>query len=128
MSLPSIGTPESRLRAAVALRVQQTSRRRVASEIGLSPRGVWKFLQGARPHPQTRQKLERWYQDVALEEEGVSYVEALHVLIESIPPEYQSQAVAELAAFLQDLHARFGAALPRQLETVRTGVVRDVVD
>jgi hypothetical protein len=49
------------LRDAVRRRVEQTSIRVVAEEIGMSPSGLHILLRGSRPHPATREKLVRWY-------------------------------------------------------------------
>jgi hypothetical protein len=49
------------LRDAVRRRVEQTSIRAVAEEIGMSPSGLHVLLRGSRPHGATREKLVRWY-------------------------------------------------------------------
>lgn len=49
------------LREAVRRRVEETSIRAVASEIGMSPSGLHVLLGGSRPHPKTREKLLSWY-------------------------------------------------------------------
>jgi hypothetical protein len=50
-----------RLRAAVIARVELTSLRRVASEIGMSAPGLQSFLDGGTPFEATRRKLSAWY-------------------------------------------------------------------
>jgi hypothetical protein len=49
------------LREAVRGRVDETSIRAVAEEIGMSPSGLHVFLKGSDPHPGTREKLVAWY-------------------------------------------------------------------
>jgi hypothetical protein len=49
------------LREAVRRRVNETSIRAVAAEIGMSPSGLHVLLGGSRPHPTTREKLLSWY-------------------------------------------------------------------
>lgn len=61
--------PESDLRAdsvlhlqrVVALRVEAKSLRGVAREIGMSPTGLKRFLQGTTPYSPTLRRLRRWY-------------------------------------------------------------------
>jgi hypothetical protein len=49
------------VRDAVRRRVEQTSIRVVAEEIGMSPSGLHVLLGGSRPHAKTRAKLVEWY-------------------------------------------------------------------
>lgn len=49
------------LRDAVRKRVDESSYRAVADEIGMSFSNVGSFLRGARPQRATREKLIRWY-------------------------------------------------------------------
>lgn len=49
------------LRSAAAARVEATSLRRTAREIGLSPTGLSKFLSGTKPYMKTLRKLRRWF-------------------------------------------------------------------
>jgi hypothetical protein len=51
----------STLRDAVRGRVEATSLRVVADEIGMSFSGLRTFLQGARPNEATRSKVVAWY-------------------------------------------------------------------
>ncbi|MEX2611102.1 MAG: hypothetical protein WEA24_14240 [Gemmatimonadota bacterium] len=53
--------PVHRLRDAVAVRVRYRSLRQVAREVGMSPTGLRKFLDGSEPYSATRLKLEHWY-------------------------------------------------------------------
>lgn len=60
--MPARGTfGLKRLIDAVRERVEETSIRAVASEIGMSPSGLHVLLQGATPHARTREKLVAWY-------------------------------------------------------------------
>src|SRR3954464_6897027 len=49
------------LRSAAAARVQNTSLRGVAREIGMSPTGLKKFLFGTAPYSPTLRRLRKWY-------------------------------------------------------------------
>ena len=87
-----------------------TSRRQVAGEIGLSPRGLLKFLEGARPHEATRGKLERWYEEFRQEAEAdLTATEALLVLLAALPPDERAGAIREASEFFRELYARRGA-------------------
>lgn len=51
------------LRDAVRARVAATEIRYVAHEIGMSPPGVKRFIDGAEPSPKTREKLVAWWSE-----------------------------------------------------------------
>jgi hypothetical protein len=79
------------LRDAAAARVESTSLRSVAREIGMSPTGLKKFLMGTAPYSPTVRRLRRWYlQYAALPAAQVSYQDAsnaLVVLVHDLSPE-----------------------------------------
>src|SRR6476661_8499936 len=49
------------IREVASARVQATSLRRVAREIGMSPTGLRKFLDGTEPYTPTLHRLRVWY-------------------------------------------------------------------
>lgn len=49
------------IRSLAGERVERTSLRAVASQVGMSPTGLSKFLGGAAPYQKTIGKLEAWY-------------------------------------------------------------------
>lgn len=110
MPSPVERVPVARLREAVAAAVLGSSRERVAAEIGLSSRGLWKFLQGSRPHPATTEKLERWFQNSGYGEmpEGITVVAALGALLDRVRPAEREEALQEALAFFSALYARRG--------------------
>lgn len=61
MGGPRGDLPLERMREVLARRVEATSLRHVAREVGMSPTGVQKVLDGADSYSRTRRKLERWY-------------------------------------------------------------------
>ncbi|HYH83167.1 MAG TPA: hypothetical protein VEX86_25450 [Longimicrobium sp.] len=79
------------LREMAAARVESTSLRGVAREIGMSPTGLKKFLLGTAPYSPTLRRLRKWYlQHAALSTGEVSYHDAsaaLVVLIHDLRPE-----------------------------------------
>ena len=54
-------TSVEHLRTAATARVEHTSLRGVAREIGMSPTGLKKFLQGTAPYSPTLRRLRKWY-------------------------------------------------------------------
>jgi hypothetical protein len=102
--------PVQRLREAAAAAVLESSRQRVAAEIGLSSRGLWKFLGGARPHPATIEKLERWFHGRGLggAQEGITVVAALGVLLARVRPAEREEALRETLAFFEEPYSRRG--------------------
>jgi hypothetical protein len=53
------------LRAAAAKRMEATSLRQAAREIGMSPSGLHKFINGTDPYEPTLHRLRAWYGDDA---------------------------------------------------------------
>lgn len=53
------------LRSAAAARVENTSLRGAAREIGMSPSGLKKFLLGTSPYAATLRKLRTWFNNKA---------------------------------------------------------------
>jgi hypothetical protein len=94
------------LRETAAARVENTSLRSVAREIGMSPTGLKKFLLGTAPYSPTLRRLRNWYvQYASLQEGGVDLqvaTAAVAVLVHDLAPDPR----AETAACLIDCVAR----------------------
>ena len=77
------------LREMAAARVESTSLRGVAREIGMSPTGLKKFLNGTAPYSPTLRRLRKWYvHHAALPAGEVAYDDAcaaLAVLTHDLP-------------------------------------------
>jgi hypothetical protein len=70
------------LREMAAARVERTSLRGVAREIGMSPTGLKKFLMGTDPYSPTVRRLRKWYlQHSALPTGEVSRHDAAAALV-----------------------------------------------
>ena len=84
------------LRESAAARVENTSLRGVAREIGMSPTGLKKFLLGTAPYSPTLRRLRKWYlQYAALPTGEVSYHDAsaaLTVLTHDLTSEPRREA------------------------------------
>ena len=79
------------LRETAAARVENTSLRSVAREIGMSPTGLKKFLQGTAPYSPTLRRLRNWYVQYAAVQSGNVGLEdayaALNVLVHDLAPD-----------------------------------------
>ena len=95
----------------------ETSRRRTAEEVGLSPQGLGNFLRGAKPHPSTLRRMLSWHAGrVRLTgPTSVSTAEALGALVEALPPTDRGQALSELRNFVGELYQRRGYPVPKDL-------------
>ncbi|HSU17397.1 hypothetical protein [Longimicrobium sp.] len=84
------------LREVAAARVESTSLRGVAREIGMSPTGLKKFLMGTAPYSPTVRRLRKWYlQYAALPAAEITYhhaSSALVVLTHDLAPEPKREA------------------------------------
>jgi hypothetical protein len=98
------------LRAFARSRVERTSLRQVAREVGMSPSGLDKFLAGAMPYRKTRRKLEAWYTrgaafDVDDEPSPETVAVAVRILAGLFP-------AAGRGRFVDDTLAQVGPVLP----------------
>ena len=79
------------LRETAAARVENTSLRSVAREIGMSPTGLKKFLQGTAPYSPTLRRLRNWYVHYAALQAGEVLTQdataALAVLVHDLSPD-----------------------------------------
>jgi hypothetical protein len=79
------------LRETAAARVENTSLRSVAREIGMSPTGLKKFLLGTAPYSPTLRRLRNWYVQYASLQAGEVAPQdasaALAVLVHDLSPD-----------------------------------------
>lgn len=108
--MPSLGVSVARLREAVQARVEATSRRATAREIGLTPRGLELFLSGAKPQAKTLAKLLSWYEAhvALLDGPPISEADAIRVLLRPLPLEARLQAQERITEFLRTLYSEAG--------------------
>ncbi len=81
------------LRQAASWSVSAASLRQTAREVGMSPSGLQKFLDGSGPHPATRKKLEQWYLRGGRVPDVQSVLSSLGVLVQDLPPAERIQAM-----------------------------------
>jgi hypothetical protein len=111
------------LREMAAARVENTSLRGVAREIGMSPTGLKKFLLGTAPYSPTLRRLRKWYlQHAALPTGEVSYHDAsaaLVVITHDLQPEPRREAVDCVLDCLERGYERTGRPPPRWIADLR---------
>lgn len=114
--------PVDVLRDAAQRRVDETSLRIAAGEIGVSYSGLRTFLKGTEPYAPTLAKLRAWYAQT-VEGRAMTPERAramLAALVEPLPPERREEAVRELVARLVESY-RAAGAVPGWLEKIRKG-------
>lgn len=105
-----------RLRNAIILRVQATSLRAVARQVGMSPSGLDKFLCGGTPYTKSRRKLFDWLQRERhnlhsdLTADGMAA--ALGALVRDLPPERREGALHSLLGTLFDVYDSHSDSAP----------------
>ena len=129
MAEPNNPAPHSReatvahLREMAAARVENTSLRGVAREIGMSPTGLKKFLMGTAPYSPTLRRLRKWYlQYAALPFAEVTYQEAsaaLVVLTHDLTSQARRAAVDGVLESLERGYDASGRSRPRWVDELR---------
>lgn len=115
-------TSLERLRETVALRVQATSLRAVARQVGMSPSGLEKFLSGGTPYSRSRQKLQDWWEREGsrprseVSSEGIEV--AMGALVRDLPAEFRAEAVQRIVRALRDVYHEQDAAFPPWLDAL----------
>lgn len=99
------------IRSLAGERVERTSLCAVASQVGMTPSGLSKFLGGAAPYQKTVWKLEAWYlvQEQTSHTDGSSVKQvavALRLLARLAPPSARDDFVDELLAAIRRLQPR----------------------
>jgi hypothetical protein len=113
------------MRQAVAQRAERTSLRAAARELGMSPTGLKKFLDGGAPYTKTLLRLRRWYlqhaANATMEElSGEEAVAALGVLVHDLPPgSARALTVAAIVESMERGYARSGRLVPAWVGPVR---------
>lgn len=97
-----------RLREAVTIRVQATSLRSVARQVGMSPSGLDKFLTGGMPYQKSRRKLFDWLSrergNLGAEHTVDGVAAALASLVRDLPPDRRERALHALLDTLRGLY------------------------
>lgn len=108
------------------LRVDETSLRHVAREIGMSPTGLRGLLDGADPYGKTKEKMRAWY----VRMRGLSGVSpevaenTILALLRSIPDPHR--VASELLDFVEGLHRKRDLRVPTWIPEARARVAHSV--
>lgn len=97
------------LRGAAADRIEQTSLRQTAREIGLSPTGLLKFVEGSRPYRGTARKLEAWYARRAARDGGGHSPETVAAAVRVLATVMSRE---DRAGFVDEVLGRISGSLP----------------
>lgn len=119
--------PESlflqRVRDAISQDIRATSLRKVASQVGMSPMGLRKVLDGSRPYPPTLRKLQQWYLCYAAPRRGErspeTMVAAMQVLTDPLPVPVRLDVRRKVVAALEEGFQTSGEALPSWLDALK---------
>lgn len=111
------------LRETAAQRVRATSLRRVAREIGMSPTGLRKFLNGSEPYSPTLHRLRTWYLQYAAESHPQVSAQdasaALAVLTHDLPPSSRRNAADGVLDTVARGYERSGRSRPAWVAELR---------
>jgi hypothetical protein len=111
------------LREMAAARVESTSLRGVAREIGMSPTGLKKFLLGTAPYSPTLRRLRKWYlQHAAVPTGEVSYQDAaaaILVLTHDLAPDPKREATDCVLDCVARGYEQSGRSRPRWVTELR---------
>ncbi len=117
------------LRQALRAEVGARPFRLVSRQVGISPAGLQRFVDGARPYSAVRRKLERWYllhgpgrQQGALT--GDSALTILRVLVQDVSPARHRETVDALVKSLGDAYHTAHLPEPGWLGELRSELAR----
>ncbi len=117
--LPSM----TRVRDELTLRVEGTSLRNVAREVGMSPSGLDRFLDGSVPYAMSRRKLFSWWIRHAAEEapalKADAAARALEALVSTAPEGSRSAAAGKLLDHLEHTYGARGSTPPPWIRELR---------
>lgn len=104
MAPPDSVVPVQFIVEAVRQRVAETSLRKTAAEVGMSPNGLRGVLNGTLPHKHSLKKLTNWLRnrDAATSIPGEVAEAALAVLVCELPRDRRAHAEADLRGRLAE--------------------------
>ena len=112
------------VREVAAARVENTSLRRVAREIGMSPMGLRNFLRGTRPYSPTLRRLRNWYVRYAAHRSGTVQMEdataALSVLVHDLGSVPRRQAAVTVLDAVGRGYEQSGVQRPEWVAELRS--------
>ena len=107
------------MRETAAARVENTSLRSVAREVGMSPSGLKKFLDGAAPYTPTLRRLRQWYLQYGAvrlgQVEAADASSALAVLLHDLSPDARRGLARSILEQLARAYEASGKPVPAWL-------------
>lgn len=120
---PRTATTIKHLRESAQARVENTSLRSVAREIGMSPTGLKKFLQGTSPYSPTLRRMRHWYVQYAAVQGGAVHREdasaALSVLVHDLNPDSRTVTASCVLDCVEKGYQRSGQQRPVWMSELR---------
>jgi len=111
-----------RFRIAVESELERTSLRALARKLYMSPTGLQKFLDGARPYGETVARLRRWYYGAAGVHQTPPPMVAAELRRYVITTPNPDDGVAKLLAAVDEAYRDAGMFTPEWVGAVRTVV------
>jgi hypothetical protein len=112
------------VREVAASRVENTSLRGVAREIGMSPMGLRNFIHGTEPYSPTLRRLRNWYVRYAAERPGAVELEeataALTVLVHDMDAAPRRKAACTVLDAVALGYEQSGVVKPAWVGELRT--------
>ncbi len=111
------------LREAAETHVQNTSLRQVARDVGMSPMGLKKFLEGTAPYSATVRRLRSWYVRHVAEPSRIHVEDAtaaLDVLVHELTPAPRRQTALTVLNAVGRGYEESGRPKPEWLSELRT--------
>jgi transcriptional regulator with XRE-family HTH domain len=112
-----------KMRQVVAEHVDNTSLRKVARQLGMSPAGLRQFLDGAAPYTPTLRRLRRWYPRYAAQAAGNvdprDAATALTLLLHEFAPDPRGEVAAEILDTLAGAYEASGKTRPEWIGELR---------
>jgi AcrR family transcriptional regulator len=129
MPVVSEGGRLERMRDALTARVEATSLRQVAREVGMSPTGLQKVLDGADSYSRTRRKLELWYIREKAQDSGTLSAEpvlaALRVLAQDLPTARRRELLSRMLEGIEDVYVDAAIDRPDWIREVKEMLALD---
>jgi hypothetical protein len=111
-----------KMRQAVIDQVENTSLRNVARQLGMSPAGLRKFMDGGAPYTPTLRRLRKWYPRYAGGGGNVQAQEAaaaLTLLLHEVAPGPRREIAAEILDSLAGAYEQSGKPRPAWIDELR---------
>ncbi|MEW5930106.1 MAG: hypothetical protein AB1941_21835 [Gemmatimonadota bacterium] len=102
------------IRQALRDAEKDTGLRGLGRQVDITPLAVRNIMEGANPHPSTREKLRAWYVKYAPKSDATDAGwAALDMLADGLAPELRGAFRKAVAVLVGTLHGEAGLPLPR---------------